>query len=247
MSRPQAVSCSSQPGPEVKQRLNRHQYGDPIERLTELLKHGYILAVYNLSYSLEMTMCYRNAAFKYTVWSQQTSPIRRRPNCGAVLLKLSVSHKKDTTCNFVTGGMGATAIHGNAECACYRSKLKNWICKAEVQVMISTIGLMLSHTMFYFWYIAASDACNLNFHSSPGVVDNNWITVALFRNVCRAINMANRDSHKGIQPSRSVMCFYFSQCVPNRLAAVGDGRSDHIFWQTTHHRLYHSHCLGDNT
>ena len=44
----------------LEQRPNRHQPGDPIGKHTDLLKHGYIIVVQNLPFSLGRTACIGN-------------------------------------------------------------------------------------------------------------------------------------------------------------------------------------------
>ena len=79
----------------LEQRSNQHQAGDHIEKLTDLLKHGYIIVVWNLPFSLEMTVCIWNSAFKHTTWSTSLSP-REANDAGLAQFDFtsSVSRKK---------------------------------------------------------------------------------------------------------------------------------------------------------
>ena len=78
----------------LEQRLNIHQAGDPIEKHTDPLKHGYIIIVWNLPFPLERTMCICNPAFKHTTWSTSLSP-READDAGLAQFDFtrSVSHK----------------------------------------------------------------------------------------------------------------------------------------------------------
>ena len=58
----------------LEQRPNLHQAGDPIEKHTDLLKHGYIIAVENLPFSLGRAVCIWNSALKHTAWSTLLPP-----------------------------------------------------------------------------------------------------------------------------------------------------------------------------
>ena len=58
----------------LEQKPNLHQAGNLIEKHTDLLKHGCIIVVWNLSFSLKRTVCIWNSAFKLTAWSTSLSP-----------------------------------------------------------------------------------------------------------------------------------------------------------------------------
>ena len=65
-------------GTRGNSRLNKGQtfikQAIPIEKHTELLKHGYIIVAWNLTFSLETTVCIWNSTFKHTAWSTSLSP-----------------------------------------------------------------------------------------------------------------------------------------------------------------------------
>ena len=93
----------------LEQRPNLHQASDPIEKHTDLLKHGYIIVVKNLSFSLERTVYIWNSACKQLV---ATGSRWRRS--GADRLHTPSLPQKSGTRIFVTGGDCDTCHHDNA-------------------------------------------------------------------------------------------------------------------------------------
>ena len=96
--------------PPLEQRPNLDQAGNPIEKHTNLLKHGYIILVKNLPFSLGRKVRIWNSAFKHIAWSTSLSPREDRWHRSGTVRFHTLSLPQKLALAFLRPGTEATTM-----------------------------------------------------------------------------------------------------------------------------------------